>query len=214
MPRGIIGSLIIAVTLFMAVSLVLVGMFHYTQYAGIAEPVGWALRHSGHTVAATVIEGVAVIGMFTALIGMMMAGSRLLYSFGRDGMLPRYLGQLTSKDGLPNHALLVLAVIAVAIGAFFPFEFLSELISAGTLIAFMFVSLGIYRLRPREGRDIADPAFKMPFYPVLPALAFVGALVVFMGLDVQAKVYSGIWFVVGLIIYFAYGVRHSALNQH
>lgn len=214
MPRGIIGSLIIAVTLFMAVSLVLVGMFHYTHYAGIAEPVGWALRHSGHTVAATVIEGVAVIGMFTALIGMMMAGSRLLYSFGRDGMLPRYLGQLTSKDGLPNHALLVLSVIAVAIGAFFPFEFLSELISAGTLIAFMFVSLGIYRLRLREGRDIADPAFKMPFYPVLPALAFVGALVVFMGLDVQAKVYSGIWFVVGLIIYFAYGVRHSALNQH
>lgn len=213
MPRGIIGSLLIAVSLFMAVSLVLVGMFKYSRYAGIAEPVGWALRHSGHTGAATVIEAIAVVGMFTALIGMMMAGSRLLYSFGRDGMLPRYLGQLTKKGGLPNHALLVLAIIAVVIGAIFPFEFLSELISAGTLIAFMFVALGIYRLRPREGKDIADPAFKMPFYPVLPALAFLGALVVFLGLDIQAKVYSAIWFVFGLIIYFTYGVRHSVLNK-
>ncbi|MFD1485086.1 APC family permease [Lacticaseibacillus baoqingensis] len=213
MPRGIIGSLIIAVILFMAVSLVLVGMFHYADYAGNAEPVGWALRHSGHKLAATVIEGVAVIGMFTALIGMMMAGSRLLYSFGRDGMLPKPLGKLTKDQGLPNNALLLLAVIGVVIGAFFPFDFLSQLISAGTLIAFMFVSLGVYRLRPREGKDIIDPAFKMPFYPVMPALAFLGALIVFLGLDIQAKLYSGVWFVIGLIVYLAYGMHHSVLER-
>ncbi|MFD1431110.1 APC family permease [Lacticaseibacillus yichunensis] len=218
MPRGIIGSLIIAVILFMAVALVLVGMFPYQKYAGNAEPVGWALREINQPVFATVIQSIAVIGMFTALIGMMMAGSRLLYSFGRDGMLPRWLGKLTAEKGhgergLPNHALLFLTVIGVLIGAFFPFAFLAQLISAGTLIAFMFVSLGIYRLRPREGKDIADPAFKMPFYPVMPALGFLGSLIVFMGLDVQAKLYSGIWFVVGLAVYFVYGIRHSSLND-
>ncbi len=212
MPRGIIGSLIIAVTLFMAVSLVLVGMFKYTNYHDVADPVGWALRHAGFTGAATVIEAVAVVGMFTALIGMMMAGSRLLYSFGRDGMLPKFLGKLT-PSGLPNHALAVLSVIGVLIGAFFPFKFLAQLISAGTLIAFMFVSLGIYKLRPREGKDIANPAFKMPWYPVMPALAFIGALIVFMGLDIQAKLYSGVWFVVGLVVYLAYGIRHSTLSR-
>lgn len=213
MPRGIIGSLIVAVILFMAVSLVLVGMFKYSAYAGNAEPVGWALRESGHRLAATVIESVAVIGMFTALIGMMMAGSRLLYSFGRDGMLPKTLGKLTAKKGQPNHALFVLTVIGVIIGALFPFDFLSQLISAGTLIAFMFVSLGIYRLRPREGKDIADPAFKMPWYPVMPALAFIGALIVFLGLDIQAKLYSGVWFVIGLIVYLVYGMHHSVLDK-
>ncbi|MCX2455292.1 APC family permease [Lacticaseibacillus nasuensis] len=213
MPRGIIGSLIIAVLLFMAVALVLVGMFKYTHYTDNAEPVGWALRHAGHPVAATVIQGVAVVGMFTALIGMMMAGSRLLYSFGRDGMLPRYLGKLSTTQHLPNHALWTLTVIGVVIGALFPFKFLAQLISAGTLIAFMFVALGIYRLRQREGKDIADPAFKMPWYPVLPALAFLGALGVFLGLDIQAKVYSGIWFLIGLVVYLTYGIRHSALNQ-
>ena len=212
MPRGIIGSLIIAVILFVSVSLVLVGMFNYKMYAGNAAPVGWALTHAGHPVAATVIECIAVLGMFTALIGMMMAGSRLLYSFGRDGMLPKTLGKL-NKNKLPNNALALLTVIGVVIGSVFPFSFLTQLISAGTLIAFMFVTLGIYKLRPREGKDIINPAFKMPLYPFLPAAGFIGALIVFIGLDYQAKIYSGIWFVIGIVVYLLYGVRHSILGQ-
>lgn len=212
MPRGILGSLVIAVVLFVAVSLVLVGMFHYSQYANNAEPVGWALRHAGHPVVASVVQSIAVVGMFTALIGMMMAGSRLLYSFGRDGLLPQWLGKLNAK-GLPNRSLLVLTVVGVLLGAIFPFTFLSQLISAGTLIAFMFVSLGIYRLRGREGKDIPEPGFKMPFYPVMPALAFLGALFVFCGLDKAAKELTGIWFVIGLVIYLTYGIRHSYLNK-
>src|SRR5699024_111268 len=130
----------------------------------------------GHPIVASVIQAVAVIGMFTALIGMMLAGSRLVYSFGRDGMLPSWLGKLNDKN-LPNHALLVLSIVGILIGAFCPFAFLAQLISAGTLIAFMFVSLGIYPLRKREGKDIAMPDFKVPFYPVLPALGFIGSLI-------------------------------------
>jgi APA family basic amino acid/polyamine antiporter len=124
-------------------------------------------------------------------------------------MLPKWLGKL--KHNQPNNALLVLTIVAIIIGAFCPFAFLAQLISAGTLIAFMFVSLGIYALRRREGVDIPEPAFKMPFYPVLPAVAFLGALFVFMGLDIQAKLYAGIWFILGLVIYFCYGMRHSYL---
>lgn len=212
MPRGILGSLFIAAALFITVSLVLVGMFKYTNYANNAEPVGWALRTAGHPVVATVVQAVAIVGMFTALIGMMMAGSRLLYSFGRDGMLPKWLGKL-SKNNLPNNALVVLTVVGVILGAVSPFEFLSQLVSAGTLVAFMFVSLGIYGLRPREGKDIAVPGFKMPFYPVMPMLSFLAALMVFIGLDKDAKIYIGVWFVVGLILYFSYGIKHSVLNK-
>ncbi|GAK47827.1 amino acid transporter [Secundilactobacillus oryzae JCM 18671] len=212
MPRGILGSLAIAVVLFMAVALVLVGMFKYSDYANNAEPVGWALRQSGHGTIAAIVQGVAVLGMFTALIGMMLAGSRLIYSFGRDGMLPKWLGQLDEKKR-PNHALILLTVIGILIGAFFPFAFLAQLISAGTLIAFMFVSLGMYALRRREGKDIPEPSFKMPFYPVLPALGFLGTLGIFWGLDIQAKLYAGIWFLIGLVIYFTYGIHHSYLQQ-
>ena len=208
MPRGILGSLVIAVVLFVAVSLVLVGMLPYSKYANSAEPVGLALRAAGHGGVATVVQTIAVVGMFTALIGMSMAGSRLIYSFGRDGMLPKWLGKL-DKSNRPNRALWTLTIVGILIGAFFPFAFLSQLISAGTLIAFMFVSIGIYPLRRREGKDINDPAFKVPLYPVLPALGFLASLMVFLGLDYQAKLYAGIWFVLGLVIYFAYGVRHS-----
>ena len=212
MPRGILGSLVIAVVLFVAVSLVLVGMLPYSKYANSAEPVGLALRAAGHGGVATVVQTIAVVGMFTALIGMSMAGSRLIYSFGRDGMLPKWLGKL-DKSNRPNRALWTLMIVGILIGAFFPFAFLSQLISAGTLIAFMFVSIGIYPLRRREGKDINDPAFKVPLYPVLPALGFLASLMVFLGLDYQAKLYAGIWFVLGLVIYFAYGVRHSYLSK-
>ena len=207
MPRGILGSLLIAVVLFSGVSLVLVGMFHYSNYAGNAEPVGWALRHAGYPIVATVVQAIAVIGMFTALIGMTLAGSRLLYSFGRDGLLPKWLGEL-DKNNLPNHALILLSGVAIVLGAVFPFAFLSQLISAGTLIAFMFVTIGIYRLRPREGKDLPVPGFKMPLYPVLPAVAFLGALFVFLGLDHMAKFVTGIWFVLGLLVYIFYGMNN------
>lgn len=207
MPRGILGSLLIAVVLFSGVSLVLVGMFHYSNYTGNAEPVGWALRHAGYPVVATVVQAIAVIGMFTALIGMTLAGSRLLYSFGRDGLLPKWLGEL-DKNNLPNHALILLSGVVIVLGAVFPFAFLSQLISAGTLIAFMFVTIGIYRLRPREGKDLPVPGFKMPLYPVLPAVAFLGALFVFLGLDHMAKLVTGIWFVLGLLVYIFYGMNN------
>lgn len=212
MPRGILGSLAIAVVLFVAVSLVLVGMLPYSKYANSAEPVGLALRAAGHGGVATVVQTIAVVGMFTALIGMSMAGSRLIYSFGRDGMLPKWLGKL-DESNRPNRALWTLTIVGILIGAFFPFAFLSQLISAGTLIAFMFVSIGIYPLRCREGKDINDPAFKVPLYPVLPALGFIASLMVFLGLDYQAKLYAGIWFVLGLVIYFVYGMKHSYLNK-
>ena len=94
----------------------------------------------------------------------------------------------------------------------FPFAFLAQLISAGTLVAFMFVSLAMYRLRKREG-DLPEPSFKVPFFPVLPIITFILVLLVFWGLSFDAKLYTLIWFVVGIIIYLSYGVRHSKKNE-
>jgi len=213
MPRGIIGSLIIATILFVTVALVLVGMFPYSKYANNAAPAAWALLKSGHVFTSNLLSIVALIGMFTAIIGMMLAGSRLLYAFGRDGLLPSFLGKVNDR-GLPNNALLALSVIAILIGSVFSFTELAGLISAGTLIAFIIVSLGVYALRPREGKDIQEPGFKMPFYPVLPALAALGSGFIFYELDNQAKIYAFGWFALGLVIYAIYGAKHSKLSQN
>ncbi|MCE5039329.1 APC family permease [Staphylococcus auricularis] len=206
MPRGILGSLVIAVSLFIIVSLVLVGMFHYTAYEGNAEPVGWALRNSGHPVVGVIVQAISVFGMFTALVGMMLAGSRLIYSFGRDGIFPKWVGQLNRKF-LPNRALLIVTIVAVIVGSMFPFDFLAELMSAGTLVAFMFVTLGLFSLRRREGKDLPVPSFKFPLYPVLPIITFICIFAIFWGLSGEAKFYTGVWFILGIIYYAFYLIR-------
>ena len=71
----------------------------------------------------------------------------------------------------------------------------------------MFVSLAMYRLRKREGKDLPKPAFKLPLYPVLPAITFVLVLLVFWGLSHEAKLYTLIWFFIGIVIYLLYGLR-------
>ena len=99
------------------------------------------------------------------------------------------------------------------LGSVFPFTFLATLVSAGTLVAFIFVSLGIYALRPREGVDLPEAQFKMPLYPVLPAISAIFSAVIFWGLNTDAKILMVGWFVIGLLIYFIYGIRHSIINK-
>lgn len=212
MPRGLIGTLLLGTGFFIAVSLVLVGMFKYSRYANNAEPAAWALRQSGHYITANLLSVVAIVGIFSALIAILLASSRLIYAFGRDGLLPKSLGQIDDKH-VPNHALWMITFLAMILGSVFPFTFLATLVSAGTLVAFIFVSLGVYALRPREGVDLPEAQFKMPLYPVLPAISAIFSAVIFWGLNTDAKILMVGWFVIGLLIYFIYGIRHSIINK-
>ncbi|MGK4160921.1 amino acid permease [Limosilactobacillus reuteri] len=212
MPRGLIGTLLLGTGFFIAVSLVLVGMFKYSRYANNAEPAAWALRQSGHYITANLLSVVAIVGIFSALIAILLASSRLIYAFGRDGLLPKLLGRIDDKH-VPNHALWMITFLAMILGSVFPFTFLATLVSAGTLVAFIFVSLGIYALRPREGVDLPEAQFKMPLYPILPAVSAIFSAVIFWGLNTDAKILMVGWFVIGLLIYFIYGIRHSIINK-
>ncbi|QBP17649.1 APC family permease [Acetilactobacillus jinshanensis] len=216
-PFAITGAIAAAAVMFIAVSLVLVGMFPYKMYANNSEPVGWALRHmaTNHPAllfaTADFVQGIAVLGMFTALISFILASSRLLYSFGRDGMVPSFFGKINKKR-LPNNSLFTVTCGGVLLGALLSFQTLSQVISAGTLVAFMIVSLGIYALRHREGKDLPKPQFKVPFYPIEPAFAFLVTLIVFLGLSSIAKIYAICWFILGMIVYFSYSMKHSKIN--
>lgn len=212
MPRGLIGTLVLGTGFFIAVSLVLVGMFKYGRYKNNAEPAAWALRESGHYITANLLSIVAIIGIFSALIAILLASSRLVYAFGRDGLLPKTLGHI-DKRKVPNHALWTITILAMVLGSVFPFTFLATLVSAGTLIAFIFVSVGIYALRKREGKDLPDASFKMPGYPYLPAISVIFSAIIFWNLNVDAKLLMAGWFLVGMFVYFTYGIRHSVLNQ-
>lgn len=208
MPRGIIGSLGIASIFFILVSCILIGVLPYQKYASSAEPIGIALRAIHHPLIATIVQLIAVFGMFTAAIGLLLSGSRLIYSFSRDGMLPKVFSKL-DQNRQPKNAVILLTVVVMIISSLLPFSFLSQLVSAGTIIAFMFVSVGLFFLRKREGKDIPEPAFKVPAYPLLPILSFIFSLLVFIGLDHAAKLYTLIWFILGIVVYFIYGIKHA-----
>lgn len=206
MPRAIVGTLLIATVLFVGVAAVLTGMFDYTKFAGNAEPAAWALRQSGHLFTANLLSVVALVGMFSGLIALMIGGSRLVYSFGRDGLMPKAFAKL-DKNGLPKNGTLVLTILAVVLGAVFPVGMLANLVSAGTLIAFIVASVGVLKLRKRQ--DIDHSGYKMPWYPVLPIISALASIGLFVSLNKDALILTLVWVVVGALVYVAYGAKHS-----
>ncbi|MBM7616892.1 APA family basic amino acid/polyamine antiporter [Weissella uvarum] len=210
MPRAIMGTLLVATILFVAVAAVLTGMFPYQKYAGNAEPAAWALRQAGHFFTANLLSVVALVGMFTGLIALMVGGSRLLYAFGRDGLIPRQFGKL-DKNELPRNATILMLVAGILLGSIFPIDILSNLVSAGTLVAFMMASLSVLVLRKRK--DIPNTGYKVPGYPVIPALAALSAVGLFFTLNKDALFLMAGWLLIGMIVYFIYGMQHSSKTK-
>lgn len=209
MPIGIIGTLIIATILYVLVSIVLTGMISYTKL-DVSDPVSFALQVVHQNWAAGIIALGALAGMFTMMVTMIYSSSRLIYSIGRDGLLPKFLGKL-DQHGNPIHSLRTVTAVIAIMGGFVPLDQLTNLVNIGTLIAFLFVSFGIIPLR--RNKEIQNhQGFQVPWYPVLPVIS--GLLCIFMLTQLQAETWiaSGIWFLFGLALYFGYGLKHSRLN--
>ncbi|KRM72773.1 APC family permease [Lacticaseibacillus brantae] len=205
LPRGIIGTLIIATILYVLVAIVLTGMVSYTKL-NVADPVAFALNLVHQRWIGGVISIGALAGMFTMMVTMIYSSSRLVYAIGRDGLLPRWFGQVNHQ--LPQNALWTVTVIIALMGGFVPLTQLVNLVNIGTLVAFAFVSIGIIPLRRHE--TLENKGFKVPGYPVVPILSFVFCLALMSQLSLETWVMSGMWFAFGLIIYFAYGFRHAS----
>lgn len=206
MPQAIVGTLVIATALFVGVAAILTGMYPYEKFAGNAEPAAWALRESGHLLTANLLSVVALVGMFSGLVALLIGGSRLVYSFGRDGLMPRQLAQLDNA-GLPKVATGIITAIAIILGGVFPIDMLANLVSAGTLIAFIVAGLAVLKLRKRA--DINHSGYKMPWYPVLPILAALAAFLLLCSLNTTAIYLTVGWLVIGFIVYLFYGSHHS-----
>lgn len=210
MPIGIIGTLIVATVLYVGVSIVLTGMVSYTKL-DVADPVAFALQFVQLNWVAGIISIGALAGMFTMMVTMIYSSSRLIYSIGRDGLLPQFLGKL-DKRGNPRNSLTIVTVIIAIMGGFVPLDQLTNLVNIGTLIAFLFVSYGIIPLR--HNKEIQNNhGYQVPFYPVLPIVSVLLCLFMLSQLQAETWIASGIWFAIGLVIYFSYGMWHSKINK-
>lgn len=211
MPVGIIGTLIIATVLYMGVSAVLVGLVKYTKL-DVANPVAFALKYINQGWLADLLSIGALIGMFTMMVTTIYSSSRLVYSIGRDGLLPKFLSKLNEQKGsTPENALWTVAIIISIMGGLVSLDELTSLVNIGTLLAFTFVSFGIIPLRHRK--DIVNHGgFEVPLYPWFPLISGIACLWMITQLSMTTFVGAGIWFILGIIIYFTYGYRHSKLS--
>ncbi|SEM86182.1 amino acid/polyamine/organocation transporter, APC superfamily [Ligilactobacillus sp. WC1T17] len=211
MPRGIIGTLIICTVLYILVAAVLTGMTAYTKL-DVANPVAYAFQLAGQDWFAGLLSVGALAGMFTMMVSMIFSSSRLIYSIGRDGLLPQFLGVVDTTTRVPKHSMLAVTVVVALLGGFVSLDQLTSLVNIGTLLAFTFISLGIIPLRKRQDIPNHD-GFKVPFYPILPLISAACCVGMLFQLSLETWIASVLWFLIGLIIYFAYGIRHSKLNQ-
>ncbi len=209
MPIGIIGTLIVAALLYMGVSVVLTGMVNYKQL-DVANPVAYALKVVNQGWVADLLSIGAIVGMSTMMLTMIYSSSRLIYSIGRDGLLPSFLGKI-DKHGLPENALWIVTIVIAIMGGLFSLEELTSLVSIGTLLAFTFVSFGVILLRRRK--DIPEGDFKVPFYPVIPILSGLACIGMMCFLSVKTYIFASVWFLFGLFIYCVYGYKHSKISK-
>ena len=208
MPLGILGTLVICTILYILVSVVLTGMVSYTKL-NVADPVSFALQAVNQNWVAGIISIGALAGMFTMMVTMIYSSSRLIYSIGRDGLLPAFLGKINAKSHTPNNSMLVVTIIIATMGGLVSLNQLANLVNIGTLIAFTFVSFGVIPLRKRD--DISHDGFKVPFYPILPVISGILCIIMMTRLSAETWIASIIWFIIGMILYFTYGIKHSKL---
>ena len=170
MPIGIIGSLGVCALLYVAVSLVLTGIAPYTEL-NVANPVSYAIQLVGQNWIAGIISLGAITGMMTVILVMLYGGTRLLYSFGRDGLLPKTMSDVNMKTRTPIKSTWIFTCFVALFAGLVPLTRLAEMVNMGTLLAFLIVSIGVIFLR--KNKDIPARGFKVPFYPALPVISFL-----------------------------------------
>lgn len=210
MPIGIIGSLLICTVLYVAVSMVLTGIVPY-HALNVSDPVSYVMQMVHQDWIVGIISLGAVVGMMTVILVMSYGGTRLLYALGRDGLLPKSMAELSPKFKTPVKNTWIFALLVAFCAGFVPLSKLAELVNMGTLVAFTIVSIGVVYLR--KNKNIPSGGFKVPFFPVLPILSFLLCLFLISQLSVLTWVACGIWFIIGFIVYLAYGRKHSEMNK-
>ena len=211
LPRGILYSLGICTVLYVIVAAILTGIVPYQQFAGEDHPVSLALRVAQQDWVAAFVDIGAVAGMTTVILVMMYGQIRVFFAMSRDGLLPPIFSEIHPVHKTPFKATWMIGFMAALVGGFVPLSTLGELVNIGTLAAFSLVSLAVLIMR-RTHPDL-HRAFRCPGVPVVPILAIAFCVFLMLELQLITWIAFGVWFLIGLCVYFGYAQRHSLLNK-
>jgi basic amino acid/polyamine antiporter, APA family len=210
MPRGILGSLAICTTLYVAVSLVVTGMVKYDQIK-VDAPLAEAFRSVGKPTIATIISIGALAGLTTVMMILMIGQSRIFFAMSRDGLLPPVFSTVNEKTGTPLRTTITTGVVVAAMAALLPLEELASLVNIGTLFAFILVAIAVVILR--RTRPDLDRSFRTPLVPLVPILSVLASFYLMLNLPTSTWVRFAVWMLVGFVLYFFYGKSHSRLGR-
>jgi len=208
-PIGILGSLAICTTLYVAVSLVVTGMVKYTEIK-VDAPLAAAFRSVGKPGFATMISVGALVGLTTVMMILMLGQSRVFFAMSRDRLLPPMFSKVSERTGTPVRTTVTTGIVVAVISTFVPLSELAELVNIGTLFAFILVAVGVVVLR-RKRPDLTR-AFRCPGVPAVPVLAVLTSVYLMLNLPAATWVRFIVWMIIGFVVYFVYGARHSRLT--
>ena len=210
MPRGILWGLGICTLIYVIVGAVATGLVPYKQLES-SDPLAHAFEVAGLTQFSWIIALGAVVSMSAVLLVFQYGQPRIFFAMARDGLLPRWAARVHPKYRTP-HVTTILTGVAVAVGAAVADDAATyDLTNIGTLWAFALVCLGVLVLRVREPQR--PRPFRVPFVWIVATGGFLACLYVMKGLPPQAWALFGIWLVIGLVLYFAYGYHHSHVRH-
>lgn len=206
LPIGIIATLLICTLLYIAVVVVLTGLAHWDTLGNAAPVVNELRRLNVPWVRLAVLFG-AMLGMISSLLVFQLGQARVWFAMSRDGLLPRFFGNVHQKFRTPDVATWVAGFVVGIPAGLLDIGTLADLSNIGTLFAFALVAGGVLILRYREpGRP---RGFRAPGGPVAPILTIITCLLLMAGLPIMNWLRFFAWLAIGMVIYFSYSRRHS-----
>ena len=215
MPIGILGSLAVCTVLYILFAHVLTGLesveFFRTggKEASVANAITSAMP--GFEWLAQFVTVAILFGFTSVILVMLLGQSRVFYAMGKDGLIPKYFGDLHPKFKTPYKANLAILVIVGLFAAFIPGDIVGDMTSIGTLFAFILVCVSVIVLRKTDPDMKRE--FKTPLVPFVPILGIIVCLAMIFGLGWTNWLRLAGWLAIGLVIYFAYGKNNSVLNN-
>ena len=211
MPIGILASLLVCTILYILMALVMTGLAHYTTL-NVPHPVYVAIAAAGQPLAwlGYFVNVGAILGLASVVLVMLMGQPRIFFSMARDGLLPAVFGKVHHRFHTPYITTILTGSVAAVVAGLFPIGLLGELVSIGTLMAFVIVCGGVIALRIKRP-DLERP-FRTPFVPLVPILGIFTCLFMMVFLPADTWIRLIVWMAIGLIIYFAYSKSHSRIR--
>jgi APA family basic amino acid/polyamine antiporter len=211
LPIAIIASLAICTVLYILVSLTASAALPYTKLNGQEAPLAEVLKRLNFDWAATLISAGALIAITSVVLTVLYGQTRIMFAMCRDGLLPRGFAAVHPRRRTPVRITATFGVLIAIVAAFVPLAEIAKLVNIGTLFAFVITNIGVIVLR--RTRPDLERSFRVPFVPVFPLIGAALALFLMKYLERATWLRFGAWLLVGLVIYFLYGRRHSRLRQ-